>query len=69
MSEKKRRDILFVTDSIFSDMIEERRVIVYMDDILIFAEKPTRTPRTNETGTPTITGTQPFPETKEMQVQ
>jgi RNase H-like domain found in reverse transcriptase/Reverse transcriptase (RNA-dependent DNA polymerase) len=25
-------------DSIFSDMIEERRVIVYMDDILIFAE-------------------------------
>jgi Reverse transcriptase (RNA-dependent DNA polymerase) len=26
-------------DSIFSDMIEERRVTVYMDDILIFAEK------------------------------
>jgi Reverse transcriptase (RNA-dependent DNA polymerase) len=25
-------------DSIFSNMIEERRVIVYMDDILIFAE-------------------------------
>jgi hypothetical protein len=25
-------------DSIFSDMIEERRVIIYMDDILIFAE-------------------------------
>jgi Reverse transcriptase (RNA-dependent DNA polymerase) len=25
-------------DSIFSDMIEEQRVIVYMDDILIFAE-------------------------------
>jgi Reverse transcriptase (RNA-dependent DNA polymerase) len=25
-------------DSIFSDMIEERRVIVYMDNILIFAE-------------------------------
>jgi hypothetical protein len=24
-------------DSIFSDMIEERMVIVYMDDILIFA--------------------------------
>jgi RNase H-like domain found in reverse transcriptase/Reverse transcriptase (RNA-dependent DNA polymerase)/Integrase zinc binding domain len=27
-----------IMDSIFSDMIEERRVIVYMDDILIFAE-------------------------------
>jgi Reverse transcriptase (RNA-dependent DNA polymerase) len=25
-------------DSIFSDMIEEQRVIVYMDDMLIFAE-------------------------------
>jgi hypothetical protein len=25
-------------DSIFSDMIEEQRVIVYMDNILIFAE-------------------------------
>jgi Reverse transcriptase (RNA-dependent DNA polymerase) len=25
-------------DSIFSNMIEERKVIVYMDDILIFAE-------------------------------
>jgi Reverse transcriptase (RNA-dependent DNA polymerase) len=25
-------------DSIFSNMIGERRVIVYMDDILIFAE-------------------------------
>jgi Reverse transcriptase (RNA-dependent DNA polymerase) len=25
-------------DSIFSDIIEEQRVIVYMDDILIFAE-------------------------------
>jgi Reverse transcriptase (RNA-dependent DNA polymerase) len=27
-----------IMDSIFSNMIEERRVIVYMDDILIFAK-------------------------------
>jgi Reverse transcriptase (RNA-dependent DNA polymerase) len=27
-----------IMDSIFSDMIEGRKVIVYMDDILIFAE-------------------------------
>jgi Reverse transcriptase (RNA-dependent DNA polymerase) len=30
-----------IMDSIFSDMIEERKVIFYMDDILIFAENQT----------------------------
>jgi Reverse transcriptase (RNA-dependent DNA polymerase) len=42
-------------DSICSDMIKECIVIIYMDDILIFANR--RPSKTYENGTATITGT------------
>jgi Reverse transcriptase (RNA-dependent DNA polymerase) len=51
-------------DSIFSDMIEECRVIVYMDDTLIFANNQ----EDLQSGTTTIMGTRPFLKAKEMRV-
>ena len=54
-------------DHIFTDMIERNLVIIYMDNILIFAN--TQEELEKITSAQTIMGQWPILETKEMQIQ
>jgi Reverse transcriptase (RNA-dependent DNA polymerase) len=53
-------------DDIFMTMIDNQLVIVYMDDILIFAD--TKEELDNETGIGKTTRTQPLPKSQEMRI-